>query len=170
MLENSACTKVLTNTSAVHMPRSMMRIRHATKRSKHTSYTWNQENHWKSCFFNRVFKWNCIWVTSEKIESGWGTGLQSVLNRPTKRLEPTSRPRSSRNDWCVCRDQLVHIRLPAPAPEKSGVLAAIFFFSTFAPPNWVHFWKQLQKPRLSVFEPTWRKHDLYWFKNYSFYF
>ena len=123
------------------------------------SYTWNQENPWKSCFFNSVFKWNCIWMTSEKIGSGWGTGLQSVLNRPTKRLEPASRPRSSRNDWCVCRDQLVHIRLPAPAPEKSGVLAAIFFFSTFAPPNWVHFWKRLQKPKLSVFEPTWRKRE-----------
>ena len=94
-------------------------FRHATKwANTPASYTWNQENHWKSCFFNRILKWNCIWVTSEKFGSGWGTGLQSILNRPTKRLEPTSRPRSSRNDWCVCRDQLVHIRPPAPAPRK----------------------------------------------------
>ena len=72
-------------------------FRHATKWANTPSYTWNQENHWKSCFFNRILKWNCIWVTSENIESGWGTGLQSVLNRPTKRLEPASNPRSSRN-------------------------------------------------------------------------
>ena len=52
------------------------------------SYTWNQENHWKSYFFDSVFKWNCIWVTSEKFGSGWGSGLQSVLNRhPTEGLQ-----------------------------------------------------------------------------------
>ena len=74
-----------------------------------------------------------------------------VRNRPTKRLEPASRPRSSRNHKGVCRD-------PHPPPEKSGVLAAIYQVFTFASPNRAKFKKRVQKPKFTVFEPTWQKH------------
>ena len=76
-----------------------------------------------------------------------------VRNRPTKRLEPASNRRSSRNDWCVCRDQLVHIRPPAPAPRKKwcfGGNLQIFHFCTLEMGT---FPKHVQKPNLSVFEP-----------------
>ena len=89
------------------------------------SYTWNQENHWKSYFFNSVFKWNCIWVTSEKFGSGWGTGLQSVLNRPTKRLEPASNQRSSRKSQRC---------MPGSASPHSAACPR--------PPKKVVFWRQ----------------------------
>jgi len=126
--------------------------------SQHTSYTWNQENHWKSCFFNRILKWNCIWVTSEKIESGWGTGLQSVLNRPTKRLnrptkrlEPASNRRSSRNHKGVCRDQLVHIRPPAPAPRKKYCFGGNLQFFLLLHPGNGHISKTRTKTQLVSF-------------------
>ena len=119
------------------------------------SYTWNQENHWKSCFFNSVFKWNCIWVTSEKFGSGWGSGLQSLLNRPTKRLEPASNRRSSRNHKGVCRDQLVHIRPPAPAPRKKWCFGGNLPGFHFCTLEMGTFPKHVQKPNLTVFAPTW---------------
>ena len=127
------------------------------------------ENH---PFFNSVFKWNCIWVTSEKFGSGWGSGLQSLLNRPTKCLEPASNRRSSRNHKSVCRDQLVHIRPPAPAPRKKwcfGGNLQIFHFCTLEMGT---FPKHVQKPNLSVFEPTWQKRGLTGFMTvvFSFYF
>ena len=101
-------------------------FRHATKwANTPASYTWNQENHWKSCFFNSVFKWNCIWVTSEKFGSGWGTGLQSVLNRPTKRLEPASNQRSSRKSQRC---------MPGSASPHSAACPR--------PPKKVVFWRQ----------------------------
>ena len=53
----------------------------------------------------------------------------------------------------VCRDQLVHIRPPAPAPRKKwcfGGNLQIFHFCTLEMGT---FPKHVQKPNLSVFEP-----------------
>ena len=68
-------------------------------------------------------------------KASW-TGLQSVLNRPTKRLEPACDQRSSRKSQSV--ESRINQSTCRPG-EKSGVLAAIYKFSTFAPWKWAHF-------------------------------
>ena len=94
-------------------------------------------------------------MTSEKNESGWKSGLQEVSDPSYRKVL------IKKWNTCMPTSSSPHVAArgnPEPPPEKIVIFSQSFFFH-FCTLEMGTFPKHVQKPNLSVFEPTWWKSD-----------